>query len=167
MVRKDMSKILSNLLKITAILLVIGASLLLCRLIGTTALYGLYEYRDATHWREKTSPLDQSVINDICLKFAIPSDDVRCQPNAQVYAPDFFGVITRDFQQHDTDWATYEEVQKRIGKYQFAYEPPVTTGDGLTYFVARYDLKGDRVYPIVMFFYSDGKLWRIIADVGD
>ncbi len=162
-----MSKTLSNLLKITAISLVIGMSLLLCRLLVTTILYGFYGYSDAAHWREKTSPLDQDVTKDICRKFALSADDPRCQPGAQVYAPDFFGDITRALRPHDEEWATYNDVQEKLGTYQFAYEPPVTTGNGLTYFVARYDLKGDRVYPIVIFFYADGRLWRIIADVGD
>jgi hypothetical protein len=162
-----MSKILSNLLRIVAITLTIGMSLLLCGALARGALYGLYTYIDATHWREKTSPLDQDVIKDICLKFALPSDDPRCQPGSQVYAPDFFGVITRAFRPTDGVSSTYDEVQEKLGKYQFDYNPPVTTGDGLTYFRAWYDLKGDRVYPIVMFFYADGRLWRIIADVGN
>jgi hypothetical protein len=81
--------------------------------------------------------------------------------------PIFFGVIREAFAPNDDVWATYDEVQQKLGKYQFAYDPPVTTGDGFTYFVVGYDLQGDRVYPIGMFFYEDGKLWRLVADVGD
>jgi hypothetical protein len=162
-----MSKALSNTIRIVVVFLTIGMSLLLCGILAMGALSGFYTYADATHWREKTSPLDPAVIEDICVKFALPSDDSRCQPGVHVYAPDFFDVITRAFRPHDGVSSTYDEVQEKLGKYQFDYNPPVTTGDGLTYFRAWYDLKGDRVYPIVMFFYADGRLWRIIADVGD
>ena len=161
-----MKKISSRLIKIAVIIVVIGLGLLACRLLIPIVQYGLYEYKDLSHWRDKTSPLDQGVIKDICLKFELPTDDTHCQPGAQVYAPDFFGDITRAFQAHNGIYSTYD-VQKKIGNYQFKYEPPVTEGDGTTYFVARYDLQGDRVYPIVMFFYGDGRLFRIVADVGD
>jgi hypothetical protein len=129
--------------------------------------FAVYDIKNATHWREKTSPLSQNVIQDICQKFEIPPNDSRCKPGAIVYAPDFFGDITRDFRAKNGVYSTYGDVQKKIGSYQFKYEPPVTENNGLTYFVARYDLRGDRVYPIVMFFYGDGRLFRIIADVGD
>jgi hypothetical protein len=58
-------------------------------------------------------------------------------------------------------------VQEKLGKFQYKYEPLVTQANGLTYFRAFYDLQGDKVYPIGMWFYGDGELWRVVADIGD
>ena len=131
------------------------------------AVIGLWDIPDQLNWKAKTSPLRQDVVQDLCLKFGLSSADPHCQPANRVYGPDFFGVIRDAFQPTTGNWATYDEVQDKLGKYQFAYDPPVTTGDGLTYFRAHYDLNGDQVYPIVMFFYEDGRLWRLVANVGD
>ncbi len=131
------------------------------------AFIGLSDIPDMLNWKSHTSPLSQDVIDDLCLQFNLSANDPRCQTGARVYAPDFFSVIRATFQPKNGPWATYEEVQKRLGKYQFLYEPPVTTGNGFTCFVAHYDLRGDQVFPIIMFFYADGKLWRLIADIGD
>jgi hypothetical protein len=118
-------------------------------------------------WKEKTTPLDPAGVKELCQTFALPDDDPKCRPGAEVYAPDFFGVISETFQPKEGEWATYDQVQSKLGKYQYKYEPPVTQADGLTYFRARYDLQGDRIYPIVMWFYGDGELWRLTADIGD
>jgi hypothetical protein len=164
---KNMKKILAILLKVSAITIAIGIGLLFLIILVQVVRFGIYDYKDLTHWREKTSPLHEDVIQDICLKFIIPPNDSRCKSGSKVYAPDFFGDITRAFRAKNGIYSTYDEVQNKIGKYQFDYEPPVTDGSGRTYFVVWYDLRGDRVFPIVMFFYGDGRLYRIIADVGD
>lgn len=162
-----MGTIAARLLRVAAVALTVGMCLLLIAELGMQAWYGLGDIRDIVNWRDKTSPLDQAVINDLCSKFALPPNDARCRPGAVVYAPDFFGTIRDAFEPKNSPWAKYDDVQEMLGQYQFRYERPVTTGQGLTYFVAHYDLRGDRVFPITMFFYADGRLWRLIADVGD
>jgi hypothetical protein len=149
-------------------LIILGVSMIpICFAAGRGALVGLWDIPAKLNWKEKTSSLDSAVAKDLCMAFSLPPEDFRCKPDSIVYAPDFFSVIKETFAPKNDAWATYEEVQEKLGKYQYDYEPPVTTGDGLTYFRAWYDLRGDRVYPIVMFFYGDGRLWRLIADVGD
>lgn len=139
----------------------------LCSIAGRGVVIGLWDVPEKLNWKEKTTPLDPAVVEYMCKAFSLPDKDQKCQTGSIVYAPDFFGIIRETFIPKDGPWATYEEVQEKIGEYQYAYEPPVTTGDGITYFRARYDLNGDRVYPIIMFFYDDGRLWRLVADVGD
>jgi hypothetical protein len=148
------------------ILILVIAVLFSCLSFIAGAVIGLSDVPDKINWRAHTSPLSQQVIDDICMKFQLPPNDSRCQPGASVYAPDFFDDIRTTFAPANGSWATYDEVQQKLGKYQFTYEPPVTTGDGHTYFVAHYDLRGDQVFPIIMFFYADGRLWRFIANVG-
>jgi hypothetical protein len=149
------------------IILLIVAIGLVCLPAIAGVVYGLSDIPDRINWKAHTSPLSQDVIDDICLKFNLSTNDTRCKAGARVYAPDFFSVIGETFQPKNGPWATYDEVQQKLGKYQFQYDPPVTTGDGLTYFRAHYDLRGDLVFPITMFFYADGRLWRLIADIGN
>jgi hypothetical protein len=155
-------------LAITTVAIMVGVLLILAGFIATRGiLVGLWDIPAKLNWKEKTTPLDPTVVGELCVTFSLPSDDKRCQPDNIVYAPEFFDVIRKTFAPRNGAWATYEEVQKKIGKYQYRFEPPVTQADGTTYFVVGYDLAEDRVYPIGMFFHGDGRLFRIVADVGD
>jgi hypothetical protein len=160
-------KVAKRISIVFGIVMLVALAALLCIPITIGAIIGLWDTSDSLNWKAHTSPLSQDVINDLCFKFKIPSNDTRCQSGATVYAPNFFNVIGETFQPTNGPWATYDEVQQKLGKYQFLYEPPVTEGNGLTYFVAHYDLNGDQVFPITMFFYADGRLWRFIANVGN
>jgi len=165
-----MKKVASTIIKIVGVSLIVilvGVIGYFCFLMGRVILMGIWDISDTRNWREKTSPLDPAVISDLCTTFSIPEGDPKCKSDSVVYAPEFFGVIRRTFQPDEDDWATYDEVQEKLGKYQFRYEAPVTTADGFTYFCVWYDLRGDRIFPIVIFFYEDGRLWRLVADVGD
>jgi hypothetical protein len=165
--RRKAMKVARKVAVAFGIIILVGGIGLACLPTIAGAVIGLWDIPDKLNWRAHTSPLSQDVTDDLCLKFKLPSNDPLCQPGSRVYAPDFFNVIRATYQPKNGSWATYDEVQQKLGKYQFLYEPPVTTGNGFTYFVAHYDLKGDQVFPIVMFFYADGRLWRLIADVGD
>jgi hypothetical protein len=149
------------------IVLLIGAAAWVCGPVLLGTAYGLSAIPDMLNWRARTSPLEAPVVEDICAKLGLPAVDPRCQPGAVAYAPDFFRDITSRYREHDGIFSTYDEVQKVLGGYQYRYDPVVTTGDGLSYFRAHYDLKGDRVFPITMFFYEDGRVFRIIATVAD
>lgn len=157
--------------KWTAIIALAAILLILMYAVGLILLTGFAmgfdAYRDLTQWRERTSPLDPAVVNDICQKFGLPESDDRCKPGAVVYAPDFFNTIGGTFQPENGEWATYDQVEEKLGEYKYEEEPITKVSDGTEYFVAWYDLRGDRVYPIVIFFYSDGSLMRIIATVTD
>jgi hypothetical protein len=160
-------RLIGKVARIVVIAVVALACILVSVPVVEGAVIGLWDIPGKINWRSKTSPLDQDTVNDLCLKFELASNDRRCQPGQEVYAPDFFRVIRDTFQPKSGEWATYSEVQQKLEAYQFKFDPPVTTGQGMTYFRAHYDLRGDQVYPIGMFFYSDGRLFRLIADVGD
>jgi hypothetical protein len=117
-------------------------------------------------WRERTSPLSEEVLLELCQQFNLDDKDSRCKPGAKVYAPDFFKTIRNDFMHYHGEVVNYDYVQEKIGKYQYRCEP-VQKDSSAEYFICDYDLQGDRVYPIVIFFYSQGKIWRISASTSD
>lgn len=161
------------MVKLKKIMIVVGTImlavflLLVCSVAGKGALAGLWDVPAKLNWKEKTTPLDPAVVRDLCMAFSLSSEDKRCQSESVVYAPEFFGIIKETFAPSKGPWMTFDEIQEKIGKYQYRFEPPVTQVDGVTYFVVGYDFRGDRVYPIGAFFYGDGKLWRLVADIGD
>lgn len=159
------------------IIIVVGGLTALAACIYILYIVGLFvltlgalaydTYDELAHWREKTSPLAVEVVEDMCEKFALPEEDPRCQPGAVVYAPEFFRTIGKTFQPENRAWATFEQVEEKLGAYNYEKEPVTTLGDGTQYFRCWYDLNGDRLYPIVIDFNADGSIRRMIADVTD
>lgn len=113
---------------------------------------------------EVTTPLEAIVVQNLCQKFSLPEDDPLCRPEAIVYAPDFFPAVRAAFTPGIT---TYDDVQEKLGSYQYERKPLVTQAGGTTYFRCRYDFNGDRVFPVGFSFTEDGVLKRIFATVGD
>lgn len=126
----------------------------------------LDDYRAFSTASEKTEPLRPDVIQDICIKFDIPTTDPRCQPNAVAYAYDFFGTFKEALRTTDQRQLTFDQVQEKLGQYQYYREPVITVSDGTRYFRCWYDLQGDRAYPIAVSFFDDGRVWRVFADAG-
>ena len=145
----------------------IAATAYVCLPAAMGTIIGLWDVPAKLNWRSRTSPLDPLVVQDICAKFALAADDARCEPGARVYTPDFFRDITREFREHDGVWSSFDDVEGKLGPYRIDLQPLVRVADGDSYFGARYDLKGDRIYPITFLFYEDGRVFRVIADVGD
>jgi hypothetical protein len=114
--------------------------------------------------KEVTSPLETAVVLDLCSALAMPQDSRVCQPGAVVYAPDFFPAVRASFQPGQS---TYEDVQSKLARYQYEYEPVVTTASGYSYFRAWYDFRGDRVFPVGFIFEKGGILEDVFATVGD
>ena len=161
------SELVNKLGKWVFISLIFALVVIACLPIAYGILYTYLDSSQRGNWRDNTSPLDSRVVDDICSQFDISSSDWRCGPNAIVYAPDFFRTIGQYLKESDTGMLTFDDVEGKLGKYKYHCEPTITESDGKRYFVCRYDLNGDRIYPIVIFFYDDGRIMRVIADVGD
>lgn len=114
-------------------------------------------------WRNRTAPLRAEVIRDLCQKFNLSDKEFRCKTDAVVYAPEFFQTIRRDFIHSNGETVTYDYVQEKLGRYQYECSPMITERTGAEYFICSYDLQGDHVYPIGIFYYSNGYLWRFFA----
>lgn len=113
---------------------------------------------------EVTTPLPPEVVSDICHKFEVREDDWRCRADAKVYAPDFFPLIRSAFQPESS---TYDDVQAKLGIYQYHCESLIIEANGNKYYTCDYDLHDDRVFPIGIFFKDDNTVWRIFATIGD
>ena len=161
-----------NSLRIFLILIGIIALVVLIFVCGSVIItLGIISYDvvdDYLTWRDYTIPLSQEIVDDLCTKFELESDDERCDHVGDaVYGPDFFDELYKRINPQMNDWTTFEEVDGKLGIYEFKREPIIEQADGLTYFVCHYDFTGDRVYPFLVFYYADGTIMRLVADVFD
>jgi hypothetical protein len=111
-------------------------------------------------YTEITTPLSRDVINDLCSKFEISPDDPRCLADSVAYGPDFYEDIRDYFHALSPEEATKEEVQIKLGAYLESCESPDKDGN----YVCWYDLRGDGIYHIVVFFNQYGYIYRFIAN---
>ncbi len=145
---------------IAAILMVIACLLA----VVTTSAMLFSVFLEYTTWREHTSPLSDSVIIDLCNKMDIPIDDPICKPGAIVYGPDFYQHIRRELL---SDATNFDEVERLLGDYKISCESPQKLYDGSSYYLCDYDIRGDRVYLISVFFDDNDTVFRIISDIFD
>lgn len=117
-------------------------------------------YRD--NYKLHTTSLPKSVVEDICLKLGIESSIENCKSNAVVYAPELFDEIKTYFKDMPDQDKTYGTVQDKLGTYLVSCEKPDPDG----YYRCRYDLRGDKVYPIFFLFDKDNFYYEIIANIG-
>ena len=111
-------------------------------------------------YRKITTPLPKSTGADLCSKFELSMDDKRCQPEAVVYGPDFFKDILRYFRKIPQKEATFELVESKLGSYRVDCEQPDHEG----HYRCLYDIRGDGIYPISVYFSEQDIYYRIIAN---
>jgi hypothetical protein len=133
-------------------------------LVNAHASWQRYTERVArqSDYTKITTPLPKNVVDDICSKFEIDRNDVRCLPDAIVYAPDFFGDIKTYLQRLPDQDATFEIVNEILGIYLVRCGSPDDEG----YYSCRYDIRGDGIYPIFVHFTKEGQIYRVIANTG-
>jgi hypothetical protein len=117
-------------------------------------------YRD--DYTLHTTPLAESVVQDVCLKLGILESNEHCQPGVMVYAPDLFDEIKMYFVNLPGPNKTYEVVQDKLGAYLDYCEKPNPDGNRR----CRYDLRGDDLYPVFFYFDKNDLYYRIIANTG-
>lgn len=111
-----------------------------------------------------TTPLTSEVVQDICEQFAVKEAEL-CKQTGPVYAPDFFPMILSSFQR---EVSTRRDVEAKLGRYEYACEPPTYVSSlDASYYRCSYDLNGDRVFPVVMWYYENDVLWQVTATIGD
>ena len=109
-----------------------------------------------------TTPLSRETAADLCKKFEIDMDDKRCQVDAVVYGPNFFDDLKSYFRGVPENEATFELVQSKLGSYLVNCGQPDNEG----YYTCTYDIRGDGIYRIGIFFSSEDKYYRVIANTG-
>lgn len=111
-----------------------------------------------------TTPLSEQTILDVCRRFDL-KDDERCRPGKTVYAPDFFPVILTAFER---GVSTRDDVKAKLGQYEYGCETPTYVPSlKLTYYRCRYDLNGDRVFPVVIWYEGNDVVSGMTATIGD
>jgi hypothetical protein len=158
-----------RIILIIGFLVLLSPIILACGLIVLTGtVFFIDGFMQTVTWREHTIPLSQEVLDDLCNKFELGPEDERCDDSGgDVYGPDFYDLLYKSFTPKDQPWATFEEVNEIVGNYQYKCEPPVIFSEGESYYRCFYDFSGDKVYPFVIYYYIDGPVMRIIADVVD
>lgn len=109
-----------------------------------------------------TTPLRESVINDICLNLNIQASSENCQTNAIVYAPDFFDEIKAYFRDLPNQEKTYATVQEKLGDYLVFCGKPDPDGS----YRCKYDLRGDNRYLIFFSYDENNFYYEVTAPVG-
>ena len=155
------------------ILKYIGTTILLLVLVCLVTEIVLF-IRYQREWKKHTTPLPEETIAILCENFDLKPDHRLCSGKKEVYGPDFYKIIRESFRPYDqyninsNEAASFDEVDKKIGKFKYECDPILTTGDGFSYFVCRYDLRGDREYIIgMMFSYPDNAAFRMSTPMID
>jgi hypothetical protein len=117
-------------------------------------------YRD--NYKLHTTPLPETVVDDLCLKLNLKETSKHCKPGAVVYAPDFFDEMKMFFKNLPEQDQTYDTVQNKLGSYLVFCEAPDFEG----YFRCSYDFRGDHVYPVFFYFDKRNFYHEIIANIG-
>jgi len=137
-------------------------------------LIGYYYFQSRQEdWKEMTTPLPANSVETLCENFNIRSSQL-CNGTHEVYGPDFYNIIRETFQPYEeyqvesNQAATYDEVEKKIGIFQYECDNVVYQADSFTYFTCFYDLRGDRVSTILIIFtYPENRVFRISTSYGD
>jgi len=104
-------------------------------------------------WYSLTSPLEQSVVNDLCEKLDIRVGERKSLCSGEeIYADEFLGAIRRTFPKG----SSYEMVQDKLSDYQSRIVKP----EGGYYFNVFYDFRGDEVIEIRINF-QNNELFRV------
>lgn len=113
-----------------------------------------------------TTPLASDTVVDLCNKLDLSENDRRCNSGAVVYAPDFFDDIKEHFRNLPKEKATQEEVDETLGDYKMRCSHPTKLSTGKVYYRCLYDLRGDEVSIISIYFHGDGTIDYIMASTG-
>lgn len=124
-------------------------------------------------WKAKTTPLPNETIGILCNNLELESEHPLCNGKKDVYGPDFIDIISDTFRPYEayklesSEAATYDEVEEKIGAFRYECGPVITAGDGFTYFICDYDLRGDKEFPISIIFTSpEMATFRIMMSLG-
>jgi hypothetical protein len=117
---------------------------------------------DKNDYTKHTTPLSPTVAEDICSKFDLDPNDERCLPGAVVYGPDFFKDIKTYFGALSDQAVVLQTVEEKLGTYLIGCGNPDNEG----VYRCKYDLRGDGIYRISIYFTKEGYMYRIMTNEG-
>jgi len=146
---------------------ILGGLLILVLFVMVSLVWKVRQYKaEKADYTRYTSPLSSDTVKDICLKLALSDQDDRCRAGAVVYAPEFFDDVKEHFRSMPKEIATQEEVDKILGEYKMRCSQPTKLSTGKIYYRCLYDLHGDEVSIISVYFHGDGTIDYIMASTG-
>jgi hypothetical protein len=136
--------------------------------------YGLmqgYMYFHRNDWKKATTPLPKNRVEFLCENFELDESHELCNGKRDIYGPDFYDLIQEMFKPElnyrapDAVPATYEQVEKMIGRFKIECEPIVWLAfEQRNYYRCIYDLRGDRKYLIFIgYYYPENTVYEIIS----
>lgn len=136
---------------ILVLLLIVGLSLSGCRRLLTGKPHPF------------AAPIPPVVLADLCVQFEAPPDSKLCNPRRDVYTIDIFRTIVDAFR---FGVSTYDDVQAKLGAYQYECGPDQVGRDDTIYYDCTYDLTGDLVYRLSFGFNKEDNTLRVIFPPG-
>jgi len=147
--------------------LVLGCIVILLTLVVIPLVQQVRRYKaEREDYTRYTTPLTLDTVKDICSKLGLPGQDALCNGETPVYAPDFFDDIKEYFRNLPKEKAMQEEVDRILGPYKIRCSQPTTLSSGEIYYRCMYDLRGDGVSIISVYFHNDGTIDYIMASTG-
>ena len=113
-------------------------------------------------YKKHTDPLESETVTDLCLQLDIKEDDLRCQPNAVVYGPEFFPEIRAYVRNLPDALRIQTEVEKLLGPYKGDCEKAVTPMLGPTTYRCDYVLNQDGPIGVAITYKEDGTIYNTI-----
>lgn len=112
-------------------------------------------------WKKDTTPLPGETIAALCEKFSLSNEDPLCDGSKEVYAADFSKVLREKFPLNDPyrtpkseATITYQEVDAILEQFKWECQDVVNfPASGYSSFRCFYDLRGDRYWSYVFYFY--------------
>lgn len=152
----------------TIVLLVFASFMFVSLGIGTIygVVTGLSERSKIINWKDNTTPISPEIVDDLCDKFEISSDEPVCKPNTIVYGPDFYPYIIKSFCPEKDRCVSLAEVEEKIGKYKYSEDAQdaLMPNESNRYW---YDFQSDHRYPLIISFNKDGTIEQIQYNFGD
>lgn len=152
-----------KIIKTIKYIVVFGFFLALCSALTYCSM--LPEPED---WHDQTTPLSVETINILCENFNLDDNHSLCNHENPIYGPDYYQVIRETFMPKNGDFASYDEVEERLGEFNYyCGQVAFLKSRNYSYFRCRYDLRGDREFIIgIYFYYPENKLYRIDTPLG-
>lgn len=146
---------------------ILGCVVLLVLLVGLPLTQQLRQYKsEKEDYTRYTTPLTVETVKDICFQLGLTEQDNRCKSEAIVYAPEFFTDIKEYLRNLPKEKATQEETDKILGPYLLRCSQPSKLSNGKIYYRCLYDLRGDEVSIISIYFLQDGTIDYIMTTTG-
>mgnify|MGYP001233315097 CR=1 FL=1 len=124
-------------------------------------IYAIQAYLYRESWKKETSPLPKETVLTLCERLSLSTSHHLCRGTEDVYASDFSEALREYFHLKDTHripkneaTTTYQDVETVLGEFKWeCQDVEHFPSSGYSSFRCFYDLRGDRYWRDVFYFY--------------